>query len=814
MKRVVGLLGLAAVLGAIAWQRSAAPERVGPLAGGGFRLSSGWKIRAAGKQIPLETLPLAARTVGEDRLLILQAGWRKPTVSLHALPGGDELARVAVDDAFLGLAVAGERVLAGGGVTDRVHELELAGRQLRLVRSWPRLGAGRGFLGDVAVAPGGQEVFVANLAANAVEVFRFPEGRWQRSFSTGRIPYRLLFHGADLLVTSWTDGEVWRHDPDSGAVRQRLPVGPHTTDLLAVGGRIFVAAANTNSVFALEAGGGGELRIQEQLNVSLTPRQPVGMTPSALAAAADGTRLFVVCSDANALAVADISTPGRSRVLGFVPTGWYPTEVKLTPSGMLAVLNGKGLRSWPNPGGPQDNRKERSAKEYIGNLQTGTLALIDPFDDAQLASYTRTVLDNSPYRDQLLDRAETPKGNPVPARVGDPSPIRHVIYVVKENRTYDQVFGDLPEGNGDPSLVLFGEESSPNHRKLAREFVLFDNFYVNGDVSADGHNWSAAAIAPDFTQKLWPNAYGGRSRQFSLYWGRPPADATQDAARPAGGYLWTRAFEAGLRVRNYGWYTRLLPKPDSDGAHADAAESAELWKATNPRFRGFDVDYPDVERMKVFLEDLAAAEKSGEFPHLTLMRLGNDHTAGMRAGALSPRALFADNDLALGQLVEAVSRSRFWKQTAIFVLEDDAQSGPDHVDSHRSLVLVASPYARRRAVDSTMYNTASVLRTMELILGLPPLTHFDAGALPMASAFTAKPDFRPYQAVMPKASRTERNPEGGPLAARSARLDFREADEIDDHELNDILWRGIKGEPPPPPVRSWFDPATGRGGGD
>jgi hypothetical protein len=415
------------------------------------------------------------------------------------------------------------------------------------------------------------------------------------------------------------------------------------------------------------------------------------------------------------------------------------------------------------------------------------------------------VIANTPYKDELLDRVAIPAGNPVPSKPGQSSPIKHVIYIVKENRTYDQVFGGLEKGNGDPSLVLFGETQGPNHFKLAREFVLFDNFYVNGDVSADGHIWSSGAIAPDFTQKLYPNLYAGRGGKFSLYYGRPPVNHSEKAAHPAGGYIWDAAFEKGLSVRNYGWLVKLIPTAKDGEKQWTEAASEKLAAVTNPYFRGFDTNFPDIDRMKYFLRDLAEAEKTGTFPALTVMRLGNDHTSGFRAGAYTPSANFADNDFALGQLVEAVSKSKFWKETAIFVLEDDAQSGPDHVDSHRSIAFVISPYTRRGGmVDSTMYNTTSMLRTMGLILGTRPLTHFDAAATPMWNAFQAKPNLQPYVLEAPRVSLTERNPAEHKLAARSAKLDFSEADQIDDEEMNDILYLGIQGRRAPAALRSWF----------
>jgi hypothetical protein len=393
---------------------------------------------------------------------------------------------------------------------------------------------------------------------------------------------------------------------------------------------------------------------------------------------------------------------------------------------------------------------------------------------------------NTPYRDEKLEAA-----SPLPA-------IEHVIYIVKENRTYDQVLGDLGKGNGDPSLVLFPENVSPNHHKLAREFVLFDNFYVNSDVSADGHHWSTAAIAPDYVQKLWPNSYAGR-RKLNDYAG---IDPTSHA--PAG-YLWTSASGAGLSMRNYGYFVTNKPKAAGPGEdQIDAVRDSILTPVTNRKFRGFDVDYPDVERAKVFLADLAEFEKSGTMPRLILMRLGNDHTAGTSAGKIAPLSAMADNDAALGTIVEAVSRSRFWPSTAIFVLEDDAQNGPDHVDSHRSPAFIISPFVKRGAIDSTMYNTTSMLRTMEFLLGLRPMTHFDAGARPMTAAFTRAADPSAYTAEKPRIRLDERNPAASPTAARSARLRFDEADEIDDDELNDILWLAIRKDAPPPPVRSFF----------
>jgi len=418
-------------------------------------------------------------------------------------------------------------------------------------------------------------------------------------------------------------------------------------------------------------------------------------------------------------------------------------------------------------------------------MQAGTASWIDPFTVEQLNQWTARALANSPYRDAKLDET-----SPLPK-------IEHVIYIVKENRSYDQVLGDLKEGNGDPSLVLFGENSTPNHHKLAREFVLLDNFYVNSDVSADGHNWSTAAISPDYVEKMWPNKYANR---------RTIADfAEQDAASlPPAGYLWTNAAAAGISMRNFGYMVNNKPNAAPGSEQITGVRDPVLSKVTNPLFRGFDLDYRDVDRAKVFLNELAEYEKSGNMPRLIVMRLGNDHTSGTAAGKIAPLSAAADNDYAMGQLVEAVSKSRFWASTAIFILEDDAQNGPDHVDSHRSPAFLISPWVKRHAVDSSMYNTTSMLRTMEFLLGLRPMTHFDAAARPMTSAFQSQPNPAPYTAEKPRISLEDRNPAATAAAARAAHMNFEEADENDDDELNDILWRAIRKDAPPPPMRSIF----------
>lgn len=788
-------------------------EQVGPLSGGGFLLNSGWKLQPAGRQVDVDTFPMSSALSPDGRwLLVLNGGYNPPSISVIDAKEARESARIPVPDGWLGLTFSpkGDRVYVGGGSRAAVFEFSFTNGILKPARTFAVVPearrASRDFIGDVALTPDGRLLYAADLYHDSLVVINPQSGMVTERVKTGRRPYRILFHpdGKSFFVTSWTDGALGHYQTSDGTPITTLRLGAHPTDMVWRAGpkqpvegeqgwiaRLFVSAANTNSVYTVGISESNQLRLVETINVSLAPRQPLGMTPSALALSPDLKRLHVVCSDANAVAVVDVSQD-RSSVLGFVPAGWYPTAARALADGRLVVLNGRGGGSHSNPRGPNPTHipsplhEGLRAVQYVGKIQTGTLSFIDPLTDSSLDADTKTVMQNSRWRE-----------NETPPRPGALSRIQHVIYIVKENRTYDQVLGDLKEGNGDPSLVLFGEQITPNHHKLAREFVLLDNFYVSADVSADGHNWSTAAIAPDYVQKLWPNSYAGRRKGYDY-------EGQEATALPPAGYLWTNASAAGISMRNYGYWVTNRPSAGPDGVQVQTIRDPVLRSVTNMRYRTFDLDYPDVERAKVFIADLAGFEKTGTMPRLTLVRLGNDHTSGTAAGKIAPMSSVADNDYALGMIVEAVSRSRFWASTAIFVLEDDAQNGPDHVDSHRSPAFFISPYVKRHAVDSSMYNTTSMLRTMELILGLQPMTQFDASARPMTAALQETADTSPYTAEKPRVALDQRNPAASPTAARSARLDFSEEDRIDDEELNDILWRAVRRGNPPPPVRSFF----------
>ncbi|MFM7593964.1 MAG: alkaline phosphatase family protein, partial [Isosphaeraceae bacterium] len=500
------------------------------------------------------------------------------------------------------------------------------------------------------------------------------------------------------------------------------------------------------------------------------------------------------------------SKPGQSQPLGFIPVGWYPTNIRISKDGKtLFVTNGKGGTSRPNREGPNPlaavDGYEGKLRDYIGQLFQGTLSTIPVPTPAQLTAMTKTVYACSPVdRQNPLAVREGEKAlaekNPIPARQGDASPITHCIYIVKENRTYDQVFGDIKKGNGEPELCIFPEKVTPNLHALVEEFVLLDNFYVESEVSAEGHEWTMGAYATDFVERLWPISYRG-DRRIPY-----PAEAKFPIATPAGGYLWDRAAAKGVSYRSYGEFVENGPTP----ADPATTKYPALKGHFDPKYRSYDLSYSDVKRADRFLEELAEFEAKGEMPRLIVMRLGNDHTSGTRPGAPTPTAMVADNDLAVGKVVQGLSKSRFWKNLAIFVVEDDAQNGSDHVDAHRTTALVVSPYTKRRHLDSTMYTTSSMLRTMELILGLDPMSQFDAAARPMFNSFTATPDFTPYLLRAPKVDMNERNLSTAWGAEKSLKLNLEKEDQADDLVFNEIIWKSVKGakSPMPAPVRAAF----------
>jgi hypothetical protein len=445
----------------------------------------------------------------------------------------------------------------------------------------------------------------------------------------------------------------------------------------------------------------------------------------------------------------------------------------------------------------------------------GSVSIIDVPDARQLAASTATVNANNRLGYSLAGLGEPRPGVkpvPVPRRHGEPSLFKHVVYVIKENRSYDQILGDMKEGDGDPSLVMFGEEVTPNQHALARQFTLFDNFYCSGALSATGHQWVSEAYVTDYLEK----AFGGFTRSY-------PVDGDDALAFAPSGFLWSHALGHKKSFHNFGEFTRTRYAPADatwadvygdykNGTHAVTitvtANVAPMRPHTHPGYPGFPLRTPDVYRARLFVEQLKAWEKKGQMPDLVYVFLPCDHSVGTKPGYPTPRAMLADNDLALGRVVEAVTKSKFWPETCVFVVEDDPQFGMDHVDGHRSVAQAISPYTRRKYVDHSNYNQTGLVKTIELVLGLPPMNQLDLSATPLRACFQDKPDLTPYRCLPNRVPLDEMNPPLTKLqgkarywAEQSLALDFEEADEADEETLNQILWHATRGYDTPYPRR-------------
>jgi 6-phosphogluconolactonase (cycloisomerase 2 family) len=780
---------------------------------GQVQLPNGWSLRPAGKHLALGDFPVNIALhpsgqwaavlhagFGEHEIVVVELRRDKPRIA----------SRVSLDQTFYGVCFSpdGKTFFASGGEFDVVHSFAFDKGLLSDHREIPVGAAADKFVAaGVAVDSTGRTLFAAGPWGDAVALVPLddPKNRRTVAVEKGAYPYACLpdAKGERLFVSLWGKAAVAVIDVAQAKVVGTWRTESHPTEMVLSpdGATLFVACANSSVVSVLDASEEGK-RL-ETLRCSLHPDAPSGNTPNSLAVTPDGRMLFVANADASNLAVFNVTSPGHSESLGFVPTGWYPTSVRYNPTDQrLYVADGKGLSSRANPQGPgpYEALQLRPTYQYIAGLLQGYMSVIDLPDPEKLADYTKQAYACSPLRPDAAPTGDWPDDNPIPHKVGGESPIKHVIYIIKENRTYDQVFGDMKEGNGDPGLCLFDEKITPNHHKLVREFVLLDNVYCDGEVSADGHQWSMGAYATDFVEKIWPLTYRGSPlKKLDVY----PSEGNLDPiARPAGGYLWDRCAEAKVSYRSYGEWCDNGKKPGDPAV----AKVKALEGHIDPDFHGWDLNYTDVKRAARFIDELHRFEKEGDLPRLSILKLPNDHTAGTKVGSLTPKAMVADNDLALGLVVEAVSKSKFWNDTTIFVIEDDAQNGPDHVDCHRTVSLVISPHTKRHYVDSTMYSTTSLERTMELILGLKPMSQFDAAARPMANAFQAKPDLTPYEHAEAQTDLTEKNTATAWGAKQSEDFDLAAEDKVDDRALTEVVWRSVKGpdSPAPAPVRASF----------
>ncbi len=845
---VIGIGTLAGIAGRS--QEPAAPRIPGPQADGSVILPNQWSLRPVGRQLEVGDFPVNIALHPDGRhAVILHCGYGPHELVVIDIDTRRVLSRTRVEEAFQGMAFTadGRRLVVSGGAAETIllfrfeagvlvpaGTVALRDEKIRGIPCGIALGPDdRLYVANVwghsvssvdlgpagGAATVGQELLLSDKApatppaapatTDDPSITKRADVLLERVVAEAPHPWTCLLDAPRkrLYVSLWAQAAVAVIDvaADEWKVVGRIEVEEHPNEMALTpdGRRLCVANANRNSVSVIDT---DTMAVTETLVATLAPDSPPGNTPNSLAVSPDGTRLYVSNANINALSVWDIAEPGKARSLGFIPVGWYPTCVRITADGgRLLVANGKGIISDSNRNGPRPGfNPEAPTPDYIGGLFAGTVSFIDlPADDeagrARLAEWTqRAFACRPPAADDVFTAGEL-DGHPIPVRPGQKSPITHCIYVVKENRTYDQVLGDMPEGHGDPTLCLFPERVTPNHHALARQFVLLDNFYVESEVSADGHEWSMGAYATDFVERHWPLSYGHNRRRKFPY----PAEGSFDAAaRPAGGYLWDRAIAAGVSFRSYGEWVANGPTPDAPCT----AKVPALEGRFDPLYRSFDQDYSDLKRADRFIAELARFEREGAMPRLQIVRLPNDHTSGTSPGKLTPTAFMAENDLAFGRIVEAVSRSRFWPTTAIFVVEDDAQNGSDHVDAHRTIAFVISPWAGHGVIDSSLYSTSSMLRTMELILGLAPMSQFDAAALPMVRSF-AKTAVADLYVCRPAAvPLDERNLAGAWGAEASLAMDFSVEDAADDLLLNEIVWRSVRGAdaPMPAPRRAAF----------
>ncbi|MBC7922621.1 MAG: hypothetical protein H7Z75_16185, partial [Ferruginibacter sp.] len=682
--------------------------------------------------------------------------------------------------------------------------------------------------GGFAIAEG--MIYVALNRNNTLGVVNVRTGVLEKQIPVGVAPYTVVIKGNKAYVSNWggrqpragdktgpSSGSSVVVDPKTGVaasgtvsvvdvasrkVIREIAVGLHPSGMVvsADGARLLVANANSDLISVIDTQSD---QVIKTISSKPMAELPFGSAPNDVAIAPDGKTLYVANAGNNLLAVIDLAT---DRVKGLIPTGWYPGAVILSRNGnQLMVANTKGV------GSRQAGLRE---KGHNSHDHLGSVSFIAVPSAATLENYTIQAATNMrlPKINQSLHLTKVPERMvPVPTRPGEKSLIKHVLYIIKENRTYDQVFGDLPQGNGDSSLCQFGRVVTPNHHALAETFTLLDNTYCNGVLSAEGHQWTSEGYVTDYLEK----SFGGFVRSY-------PWNGDDALSYASSGFIWDQVLRSGLTFRTYGEFVQDKITPadatwtDIYNDHKNGTSKVKIAASTTlhtirpyvcPNYTGSPRTIPDQNKADVFIKELHAFEKTDALPNFMMLSLPNDHTSGTQENYPTPRAMVADNDLALGRIVEAVSKSRFWKETAIFVVEDDPQNGLDHVDGRRTVALCISPYTRRRSLVSTHYNQNSILRTIELILGLPPMSQFDLVASPMVDCFTDVPDFTPYVVLPNQIPLDEMNPKLSSIsgkqlyyAKKSMALQLDYNDLADEDLLNRILWHSVKGYNAPYPA--------------
>ncbi|MBW8326065.1 MAG: beta-propeller fold lactonase family protein [Prolixibacteraceae bacterium] len=753
-------------------------------------LTNGWKLSPVGKMLPVGDLPLNLAVSPSGKLLaVTNNGQSDQSIHLIDAVQMQRLDSVVMAKSWLGLMFSkdGKYLYASGGNDNWVVRFQVKSNKLipldTLVigKRWPE----KISIAGIAVDDEKQLLYTVTKENNSLYVYDLKEKKVKSQFPLCGEGYTCLL-SADhkmLYITCWGCDKVILFDTNQQNIAGSIPVGDNPNDLCITGNGkyLFVSNANDNSVSVISL---KQKRVIEILNSAIYPDSPSGSTTNSLALGEDEKTLYIANADNNCLAVFDVSNPGKSFSKGFIPTGWYPTCVRVVKN-QIFVANGKGLTSKANPYGPSPKKEDvahhadlnkKPKVQYIGGLFRGTLQAIPKPTDTQLGIYSQSVYSNTPYNKstEMLSKGE--EGNPIPSKVGEPSPIKYVFYIIKENRTYDQVLGDIPEGNGDPKLVLFGENITPNQHALARQFVLLDNFYVDGEVSADGHNWTMGAYATDYLEKNWPTSYGGRGGSY-------PGEGGREIANNKNGFLWDFCKRYGVSYRSYGEFIGDNNKPNIPVLQDHFCEN----------YIGWDMSIRDTVRFRWWKEDFEKLLSTGKVPQFSSIRFGNDHTEGLRIGRPTPLAHAADNDLAVGLFVEYLSNSPIWNESLVVIVEDDAQNGPDHVDAHRSTAYLAGGFVKQGFVDHTMYSTSSALRTIELILGLPPMSQYDAAAEPLWRCFNKTANHPPFKVLPNLVDLNQKNTDDNKMSRLSETFDFSKEDRVPDAQFNDVIWAAIHG---------------------
>ncbi|MCD6346708.1 MAG: bifunctional YncE family protein/alkaline phosphatase family protein [Bacteroidales bacterium] len=803
--------------------------KVGPQSDGSILVPSNQLLRPAGFQVSFAGRPVDLALAVDNKLLVVKNMSSLDVIRVYDRTIIQSLAYKRGSNSFTGLSVSADgRKLF---VSDSRSMIHIAEFDENLTLHWtstiklpsPSV-KGSPVPGGLTLSSQEDKMFVTLSRSNTLAVVNLNDTT-VTEIPVGIAPYEVvLMSDSKAYVSNW-GGRIPREeestyntsdsqvlvDPQTGiansgtvsvvdlaAKRQvkDIEVGLHPSGMVLSPdqNRLYVACANSDVISVIDTGSD---EVVEEISVRMQTDSPFGSAPNALAISHDGKYLYVANGTDNAICV--IETVSPSQIIGYIPTGWYPGSVILNDKAdLLFVANVKGIGS---------RNLKTNTPGYRTRDHQGSISIVPMPDRSALEAMTRTVQENNTFVQRMTANQSVGmfrRRVPVPELQTQKSKFEHVVYIIKENRTYDQVFGDLPQGNGDMNLVHFGREVTPNHHKLAETFVLLDNFYCSGILSADGHQWTDEAYVTDYIEKFMSDF----SRSY-------PYDGDDALAYASSGFIWDNVLRNGLTFRDYGEFVDAVIEPENvsfsdlykdfiDGTNkikiSAKANLEQLRPYLCPTYVAFPNKVPDIYRAAEFIKELKEFEKNDNFPNFTIMLLPNDHTSGTRPGSPTPSAAVADNDLALGQIVEAISHSKFWKKTCIFVTEDDPQAGLDHVDGHRTVALVVSPYTKRKQVISTYYSQINMVRTIENILGLTPMNQLDMAAEPMFDCFTNRPNFKPYEALPNNIPLDQLNPalvkiSGQQLywAKKSLEQDLDDMDRIDEDTFNRIIWHAVKG---------------------